>query len=169
MTMPRQKDLKRLVRARMQQDGRSLHRRPRPRSSQSRASNHEATSAVDTLVASVRAEAKRLRQARRHERRGHQGEDRLHVGALGEVRSTTTAPQEMSHREIATLVQQEIQGRRLVDADRGRRLRAHQGASRARSAARRHVRARPSPARSTFPSQTLFDAWMDASVRESAG
>ena len=77
--MPRNKDLKRLVRARMKKTGEAYTAARAQILTQGRAPND----VPHADCCPPRAQADRLRRARRHERRNDQGEDRLHLGALG--------------------------------------------------------------------------------------
>ncbi len=78
--MPRQKDLKRLVRARMRKTGEAY--------TAARRSSQEAAREVRARRSTARgrrrrAFAKGVRGTRGDERRRHQGEDWIHVGAMG--------------------------------------------------------------------------------------
>ena len=143
-TMPRNKDLKRLVRARMQEDGRSLYRRPRADVEQPRAQlRADANASHSAAPVDCRPHAPGrpdyaaiagMSDAKIKEKTGCTWE--RWVYAL----DRTGAAAKLSHGEIARAGQREVQGRRLVDADGHGRLRAHQGPPRAGTAARRQLR-----------------------------
>ena len=150
MTMPREKDLKRLVRARMQKTGEAytaaraqVLRKPRAPKRPSDATPAAASARPRPPRSPPKdyAAIAGMSDAIIKEKTGCTWE-------RGCRRSTSSRADEMSHREIAKLVNGEV-GHGWWCADGHRRLRAHQGTARARAAARRRLRGEASRARST--------------------
>ncbi len=142
--MPRNKDLKRLVRARMSKTGES-YTAARAKVIARSTTERRTGSVADVRAASASPGAEGgLRCARRDGRRDHQGEDRLHVGPLGLRAGSLRRRQDVARRDRRAR-EHEIQDRRLVGAVGHRGVRAHQGSARHRSAAGRHLRGEQVP------------------------
>ena len=139
--MPRNKDLKRLVRARMSKTGESYTAARAHVLAKSRSKPRTTRVARRRVAQDVRRAraASELCRACGLQRRGAQGQDRMHVGAVGRRARLLRRRQDGASRHRGP-GQQEVQDRGLVVAGRDRRLRAHQGAARARSAARWQLR-----------------------------